>query len=68
MTTLAALKVLETPCLSGASLDELRQCVSSAAAVDWKGTECSASLRIVQHTLSRRLQDAGYRISSSTSS
>lgn len=60
MTTLAALTVLDTPCLNGASLDKLRQCISSAAAVEWKGTESSASLEIVQHTLNRRLQDAAY--------
>ncbi|KAJ5426155.1 hypothetical protein N7465_001225 [Penicillium sp. CMV-2018d] len=61
VTTLAALKVLDTPCLNGASLDELRQCISSAAFKNWKSTESSASLRILQNTLNRRLQDASYQ-------
>ncbi|KAL3495879.1 hypothetical protein BJX62DRAFT_252876 [Aspergillus germanicus] len=58
-TTMAALKVLESPSLAGARRDQLHQCLSSAAAVDWRGTEGSPSLGVLQRTLSERLQQAG---------
>ncbi|KAL2786933.1 hypothetical protein BJX66DRAFT_341720 [Aspergillus keveii] len=58
-TTMAALKVLESPSLAGASREQLRQCLSSAAAVDWRETEGSPSLGVLQRTLSERLQQAG---------
>jgi hypothetical protein len=55
---MAALKVLESPSLAGASREQLRQCLSSAAAVDWRETEGSPSLGVLQRTLSERLQQA----------
>ncbi|CEL11670.1 hypothetical protein ASPCAL14769 [Aspergillus calidoustus] len=58
-TTMAALKVLEAPSLAGASREALHQCLSSAATVDWRGTEASPSLGVLQRTLSERLHEAG---------
>ncbi|KAJ0416007.1 putative C6 transcription factor [Aspergillus carlsbadensis] len=59
-TTLAALKVSETPCLGSANRDALRRCLASAADVDcWRGTEGSPSLGVLQRTLRERLHEAG---------
>ncbi|KAL2826200.1 hypothetical protein BJY01DRAFT_241395 [Aspergillus pseudoustus] len=54
-TTMAALKVAETPCLSDADGDQLAHCLSAAATVDWRGTEGSPSLQNLQNTLKSRL-------------
>ncbi|KAL6232692.1 hypothetical protein BDW75DRAFT_247036 [Aspergillus navahoensis] len=62
-TTLAALKVVETPCFSGASLSQLIESLSSAAAMDWKATESSTSLEALRHTLKRRLDEANVPLS-----
>ncbi|KAL2834128.1 hypothetical protein BJY01DRAFT_259634 [Aspergillus pseudoustus] len=59
-TTMAALKVADTPCLASANHDNIRECLSSAARVDWKGTKGSPSLELLQHTLNSRLQKAKY--------
>ncbi|KAF4184487.1 hypothetical protein CNMCM8927_008349 [Aspergillus lentulus] len=60
-TTMAALRVAEAPCFGGASRDQLRECLPSAAAVDWRGAEGSPSLEELRQTLSARLGEAGYR-------
>ncbi|KAL4993766.1 hypothetical protein BDV10DRAFT_198046 [Aspergillus recurvatus] len=57
-TTMAALKVANTTSLAGANRGQLRECLSSAAVVDWKGAEGSPSLALLQHTLNARLQEA----------
>jgi hypothetical protein len=57
-TTMAALKVAGAPCLAGASRDQIRECLASAVAVDWKGIQGSPSLELLQRTLNSRLQVA----------
>ncbi|KAL4983043.1 hypothetical protein BDW68DRAFT_191658 [Aspergillus falconensis] len=59
-TTMAALKVVDTPCFGGARRDRLCECLSSAAVVDWKDIEDSPSLGLLQHTLHQRLEGAKY--------
>ncbi|KAL2812626.1 hypothetical protein BJX63DRAFT_421675 [Aspergillus granulosus] len=58
--TMAALKVADTPCLSGVSDGQLVQSLSSAATVAWRGTEGSPSLQNLQNTLRSRLEAANY--------
>ncbi|PKX89038.1 putative C6 transcription factor [Aspergillus novofumigatus IBT 16806] len=60
-TTMAALKVAEAPCFGGASRDQLRECLPSAAAVEWRGAEGSPSLEELRQTLRARLGEAGYK-------
>lgn len=55
-TTMAALKVADTPSLAGASREQLRECLASAAARDWGGIHGSPSLELLQQTLNSRLQ------------
>ncbi|GFF41003.1 transcriptional activator protein acu-15 [Aspergillus udagawae] len=59
-TTMAALKVAGAPCLAGASRDQIRECLASAVAVDWKDIQGSPSLELLQRTLNSRLQVAKY--------
>ncbi|KAG2002728.1 hypothetical protein GB937_009600 [Aspergillus fischeri] len=59
-TTMAALKVAGTPCLAGASREQLRECLASAVAGDWKGIQGSPSLELLQHTLKSCLQVVKY--------
>jgi hypothetical protein len=58
---MAALRIAETPCLSGASRGQLRECLAFAAAAEWSGTEGSPSLEDLRRTLSARLGETGYR-------
>lgn len=53
---MAALKVADTPPLAGASREQLRECLASAAARDWGGIHGSPSLELLQQTLNSRLQ------------
>ncbi|KAL2861169.1 uncharacterized protein BJX67DRAFT_385916 [Aspergillus lucknowensis] len=56
ITTMAVLKVVDTPCLGAANLDGLRQCLSSIGGVSWDGVDGSPSLTVLQYTLNQRLE------------
>lgn len=55
---MTVLKAAEAPYLTNASLDLLRECLSSVATAVWNSEINSPSLKILEETLNERLLEA----------